>query len=154
MNKRVTKSYDREPPGYGTACSRNSDCQNVVLQLECIHSICVCLDGYVPLGKYICYNTRGEGKQLLRNLFEIIAIVFKDKSAVEDSTRISTITSKTSTGHPINNEVIKSLGKIGNTCVNDYFCRRTVSQSHCYNGKCACTDGYISIDQYTCAKSN
>lgn len=49
---------------------------------------------------------------------------------------------------------MKSLGKIGNSCTNDYFCRRAVSQSHCYNGKCTCVDGYTSIDQYTCMKSN
>ena len=49
---------------------------------------------------------------------------------------------------------MKSLGKIGNSCTNDYFCRRAVLQSHCYNGKCTCFDGYRSIDQYTCMKSN
>jgi hypothetical protein len=55
--------------------------------------------------------------------------------------------------YPVNNEVIKSLGKLGNTCTNDYFCRRAVFESHCYNGKCTCIDGYISTDQYTCMKS-
>ncbi len=62
--------------------------------------------------------------------------------------------SRTSTLQPIHNQVIKSIGKIGNTCTNDYFCRRTISESHCYNGKCTCTEGYIAMDQYTCMKSN
>jgi hypothetical protein len=64
------------------------------------------------------------------------------------------ISSTTITDQPIINEVMKSLGKIGNSCTNDYFCRRTVPQSHCYNGKCTCIDGYISMDQYSCMKSN
>lgn len=60
----------------------------------------------------------------------------------------------TSTERFFANEVMKSLGKIGNSCTNDYFCRRAVPQSHCYNGKCTCSDGYISIDQYTCMRGN
>lgn len=51
------------------------------------------------------------------------------------------------------NQPLRSIGKIGNSCTNDYFCRRAVYQSHCYNGKCACIDGYIPIDLYTCIKS-
>ncbi len=62
--------------------------------------------------------------------------------------------STTSIYNPIGNDALQSLGKIGNSCTNDYFCRRAVSQSHCYNGKCACFNGYTSIDQYTCMKSN
>jgi hypothetical protein len=67
---------------------------------------------------------------------------------------MSIMPSTTTIDHPINNEVMKSLGKIGNSCTNDYFCRRAVSQSHCYNGKCSCIDGYTSTDQYSCMKSN
>jgi len=73
---------------------------------------------------------------------------------MESSTTLSIPFSTTSTPHPVNNAVIKSLGKIGNTCTSDYFCRRTISQSHCYNGKCTCIDGYTTVDQYTCMKSN
>jgi hypothetical protein len=72
---------------------------------------------------------------------------------VSSSTIISTLFSTTSKHYPIDNEVIKSLGKIGNTCTNDYFCRRAVYQSHCYNGKCTCIEGYTSKDQYTCVNS-
>ncbi|CAF0868953.1 unnamed protein product [Rotaria sordida] len=130
LNIRVTKSYQEPSSGYGSTCSKNIDCHQTSFHLECIQGICVCLEGYVLLGKNVCYNTRGQG----------------------DSTEISTPFSTTSTNHPVNNEVIKSLGKIGNTCINDYFCRQAVSQSHCYNGKCACVDGYIPIDQYSCIK--
>jgi hypothetical protein len=61
---RVTKSYENEPPGYGSLCSTNSDCQHTTTYLECLHGICVCLEGYVPLGKYLCFNIRGEGNSL------------------------------------------------------------------------------------------
>ncbi|CAF2931482.1 unnamed protein product [Rotaria sp. Silwood2] len=133
LNIRVTKSYQNTPSGYGSMCSTNIDCQQISFHLECIQGVCVCLEGYVPLGTYLCYNTRRQGI-----------------STIGTSTGIPTLFSTTSIQHLINNEVIKSLGKIGNTCINDYFCRRTVSYSHCYNGKCACVDGYIPIDQYTC----
>ncbi|CAF0715844.1 unnamed protein product [Adineta steineri] len=129
--KQVTKSYENEPLGYGSVCSINSDCQHNTMYLECLHGTCVCLDGYVPLGKHLCFSMRGQ----------------------ESSTIINLLSSTTSTHYPINNEVIKSLGKLGNTCTNDYFCRRTVSQSHCYNGQCTCMNGFIPIDQYTCMQN-
>ncbi len=50
--------------------------------------------------------------------------------------------------------MIESFSKIGSTCRNDYYCRRSISQSHCYNGKCSCIDGYKSLDFVTCVKSN
>jgi hypothetical protein len=52
-----------EPPGYGSLCSKNTDCQHSTVQLECLHGTCVCLEGYVPLGKYLCYNIHGHGKE-------------------------------------------------------------------------------------------
>ncbi len=55
---------------------------------------------------------------------------------------------------PPDDEMIKSLGKLGNLCTDDYYCRRSVSQSHCYNGKCSCIDGYISLDLYSCIQGN
>jgi hypothetical protein len=61
---RVTKSYENEPLGYGSVCSTNSDCQHTTSYLECLHGICVCLEGYVPLGKHLCFNIRGEGNSL------------------------------------------------------------------------------------------
>jgi hypothetical protein len=47
--------------------------------------------------------------------------------------------------------MVKSLG---NTCTDDYYCRQSVSQSHCYNGKCSCINGYISLDFINCIQSN
>jgi len=61
---RVTKSYENEPLGYGSVCSTNSDCRHTTSYLECLHGICVCLEGYVPLGKHLCFNIRGEGNSL------------------------------------------------------------------------------------------
>ncbi|CAF0982201.1 unnamed protein product [Rotaria magnacalcarata] len=127
---RISKATPNEPLGFGSTCSTAIDCQQISMHLECIHEVCVCLEGYVPLGKYLCYNIRGP----------------------EDSTRTSTLSITPSTINSISNDVLKTLGKIGNSCFNDYFCRRTISESHCYNGKCACIDGYRSIDQYTCMK--
>ncbi len=57
-----------EPPGYGSLCSKNTDCQHSTVQLECLHGTCVCLEGYVPLGKYLCYNIHGHGKECRRNI--------------------------------------------------------------------------------------
>ena len=72
---------------------------------------------------------------------------------VDVVTSSSTISIVSTTLPPINNEVIKSLGKLGNSCTDDYFCRRAVPQSHCYNGECACIDGFIPLDLYTCIRS-
>jgi hypothetical protein len=55
------------------------------------------------------------------------------------------------TSEPSNDELIQTLG---NTCTYDYYCRQSVSQSRCYNGKCICMDGYISIDLQTCIEGN
>ena len=74
-------------------------------------------------------------------------------SYIERSAIMSSSSSTIRTNSLVNNDVIRSLGKIGNTCINDYFCRRTVPESHCYNGECACRNGYIPIDRYTCMKS-
>ncbi len=61
----VTKSTEIEEfPGYGSKCSTNNDCQHSTVQLECLRETCVCLEGYVPLGKYLCYNIRGQGKEV------------------------------------------------------------------------------------------
>jgi hypothetical protein len=57
-----------ESPGYGSLCSTNNDCQHTTIQLECLSGTCVCLEGYVPLGKYLCYNIRGQGKIFSRIL--------------------------------------------------------------------------------------
>src|SRR5689334_4818108 len=78
-NARVPKATEVEPPGYGSVCSANSDCQHNTAQLECIHGTCVCLEGYVPLGKYLCYNVGGHGKSfvcscdrsMVRNDFQV-----------------------------------------------------------------------------------
>lgn len=67
---RVIKSSDtEEPPGYGSICLKNNDCQHYTVQLECLRGTCVCLEGYVPLGKYLCYDIRGQGREFLRNIF-------------------------------------------------------------------------------------
>jgi len=58
----ATSTYRSDSPGFGSACLTDRDCQQTGVHLECIRGTCVCFDGYVPLGKYICYNTRGEGK--------------------------------------------------------------------------------------------
>ncbi len=59
----VTNSYDNGPSGYGSICSINSDCQQATVHLQCNQGICICLDGYVPLGKYLCYNIHGQSKK-------------------------------------------------------------------------------------------
>ena len=59
----------------------------------------------------------------------------------------------TATRYVIHREVIKPLGKIDEPCTTDYFCRRAVFQSHCFNGKCACVEGYIAMDLYSCVRS-
>lgn len=48
--------------GYGSLCTTNDDCQYLTVQLECFRGTCVCLEGYVPLGKYLCYDIRGQGR--------------------------------------------------------------------------------------------
>ncbi len=60
----ATNTYDNGPPGYGSVCSIDSDCQQATSHLQCNQRICVCLDGYVPLGKYLCYNIHGQGKTI------------------------------------------------------------------------------------------
>ncbi|CAF2403448.1 unnamed protein product [Rotaria sp. Silwood2] len=133
-NTRIIKTSEiEEPPGYGSMCLTTKDCQHSTAQLECFRGTCVCLEGYVPLGKYLCYNIRTQ-----------------DASIIESSTFPSTLSITTSTFNRPNNAFVKSLGKLGNTCTNDYYCRRSVSHSHCYNGKCSCINGYISVDSYTC----
>jgi len=72
----VTDSYDDEPSGYGSACSVDRDCQHTTTHLECLHGTCVCLQGYVPLGKYLCYNIRGQGNKF-EEIYTIIGIYFK-----------------------------------------------------------------------------
>jgi hypothetical protein len=64
-NTRLTNSNEDEPPGYGSMCSTNRECQHSTIHLECLHGTCLCSEGYVPLGKYLCYNIRGQG-----NIFE------------------------------------------------------------------------------------
>jgi hypothetical protein len=64
----VTTSYDNGPPGYGSICSTNSDCQQATTHLQCNQGLCACLDGYVPLGKYLCYNILGQSKNFSRDL--------------------------------------------------------------------------------------
>ncbi|CAF4145125.1 unnamed protein product [Adineta steineri] len=135
-NTRIIKSSDKEdPPGYGSICLTNRDCQHSTVRLECLRGTCVCLDGYVPLGKYLCYNILGEGEPVIEDLIWT--------SSLPTTTFISDIR---------DDELIKSLGKLGATCTDDYYCRQSVSQSHCYNGKCSCMDNYISLDSYTCTE--
>ncbi len=63
-NTQVIKSSNAdEPSGYGSLCLTNHDCQHSTVQLECLRGTCVCLEGYVPLGKYLCYNIRGQGRE-------------------------------------------------------------------------------------------
>jgi hypothetical protein len=64
------------PAGYGSACLANNDCRNVTADLECLHGTCVCLDGYVPLGKYLCYNIRTQGNRFY-DTYTMIRIFFK-----------------------------------------------------------------------------
>lgn len=54
---------ENEPAGYGSICSINSDCQHVTNHLECFRGTCICLEGSVPLGKYICFNINGQGNK-------------------------------------------------------------------------------------------
>ncbi|CAF1615677.1 unnamed protein product [Adineta ricciae] len=134
-NKRVGNLVESEPLGFGSACSIDRDCQRMTTYLECIHGTCICKAGHVPLGKYLCFNLNSHGLPVI-DTTPIVAIPL----------------SSTSPDYPVKNEVIKSLGKLGNSCTNDYFCRRTVPQSHCYNGHCTCLEDFISMDQYTCMK--
>ncbi|CAF0793267.1 unnamed protein product [Adineta ricciae] len=135
-NTRRVKSYDREePPGYGSICVTNKDCQHSTVQLECLRGSCVCLEGYVPLGKYLCYNIRGGGAPII-------------ESTTIDSLLTTTIPIIDSSA----DEIVRSLGKLGTTCTNDYYCRQSVTHSHCYNGQCSCIEGYISFDLYTCSQ--
>ena len=62
----VTNSIDNDPPGYGSACSRNNECQQATNHLRCFQEKCTCFDGYVPLGKYLCYNLRGQSNSFER----------------------------------------------------------------------------------------
>ena len=155
-NRQVTKSSAaKKSPGYGSVCLTHADCQHSTVQLECYRGACVCLEGYVPLGKYLCYNIHGRSNEFLGDVaIFLISIICLDAPIIESSTYSSTPTTMTSTFNPPNNEFLKSLGKLGNPCTNDYYCRRSVSQSHCYNGRCSCIVEYISIDPYTCIKGN
>ncbi|CAF3317159.1 unnamed protein product [Rotaria socialis] len=136
-NAQITQSSPiEELPGYGSMCLKNQDCQHTTVLLECFHHTCVCLEGYVPLGKYLCYNIHGQ-----------------DAPFIESSSSTSTLSTTTLSLHSPDDEMAKFLGKIGNTCTNDYYCRRSVTRSHCYNGICSCMDGYMSLDAYTCTES-
>lgn len=67
-NTRLIKSAEKdEPPGYGSICLTSKDCQHSTTQLECLRGSCVCLEGHVPLGKYLCYNVRGGGTGICMN---------------------------------------------------------------------------------------
>lgn len=57
----MTEPSESDPPGYGSMCSTNGDCQQATNHLQCYQGKCVCLDGYVPLGKYLCYNLHKQG---------------------------------------------------------------------------------------------
>jgi hypothetical protein len=70
VSSNTQSTETEEPPGYGSLCSTTSDCQHSTVQLECFRGTCVCLEGYVPLGKYLCYNIRGQGKAFL-NVFHL-----------------------------------------------------------------------------------
>ncbi len=72
----MTNSHDNEIPGYGSTCLINSDCQYTTAHLECFRGTCVCLEGYVPLGKYLCYNLRGQSKQF-QKIYPMIEIYFQ-----------------------------------------------------------------------------
>ncbi|UJR20734.1 hypothetical protein I4U23_023853 [Adineta vaga] len=134
--RRIKPIDSEEPPGYGSICVTNKECQHSTVQLECLRGSCVCLEGYVPLGKYLCYNLRGGGVPI-----------------IESSTiRSSFLTTTVPVLDPSEDEVVRSLGQLGTTCTNDYYCRQSVSHSHCYNGQCSCVEGYISFDLYTCVE--
>lgn len=72
----VTNSYDNEPAGYGSVCSTNSECQQNTNHLRCLRGTCVCLEGYVPLGKYLCYHIRAPSNEF-REIYIIIEIYFQ-----------------------------------------------------------------------------
>lgn len=76
-------------------------------------------------------------------------ISFEHSFSEEVPTETSTWTESTTADHPVS-QVEKDLGRLGNTCTTDYYCRRLVTQSHCYNGKCTCLDGFIASDSFTC----
>lgn len=152
---RLSKSYQNELLGFGSACLTTMQCQQTSMHLECVHGMCICIKGYVPLGKYLCYNIGTQGNIFERKCYNRKDVrISKNFSCIVDPITVSTVSSTTAINKLVNNDALKPLGKIGNSCFNDYFCRRTVSESHCYNGRCACIEGYISIDQYTCMKGN
>lgn len=74
-NIQVTNSPENEPAGYGSVCSISRDCQQAAIHLECLHGICVCSEGYVPLGKYLCYNIHGQGNKF-KETYTIIWDIF------------------------------------------------------------------------------
>ena len=67
MNIRLIQSYaNNEPSSYGSLCLTHRDCQYFTMSLECFHGMCICRDGYLPLGKYLCHNIREQGKRFER----------------------------------------------------------------------------------------
>ena len=150
-NKQIARSVEVDPPGYGSICASSDDCQHPIVHLECTRGSCACLDGYVPLGKYLCYSVDGHGRVMRRSsviyfsgvLFE--GEVLNETATATDSTTLATFKQTAS-------ETDKDLGRLGKTCTTDYYCRRIVAQSHCYNGKCACLDGFVASDSLTCVQ--
>lgn len=155
---------DEEMPGYGSLCTTTRDCRNPTVDLQCIRGSCACLEGSVPLGKYLCYSFEGNSKcvmnrYLIRNNTPWSKLCFLDDDDDDDdddngadktTTEIPTV----STSNPKGSKIIKDLGHLGHHCTTDYYCRQAVAQSHCHNGKCACIDGFFSSDSVTCVESN
>ena len=59
----MTKSLGDESGGYSSPCSTDDECQHITKQLVCFNETCLCLEGYVPLGRHLCYDTRGSGNR-------------------------------------------------------------------------------------------
>jgi hypothetical protein len=82
----------------------------------------------------------------VKNVEEIFLtknILYSDAPIIESSTLSTKI-------NPPNNDMVKSLVT---ACTNDYDCQQFVSKSRCSNGKCSCSDGYLSLDHETCIES-
>lgn len=67
-NNQVVRSVEVDPPGYGSICTRSDDCRHPIVRLDCVRGSCACLEGYVPLGKYLCYSIDGHGSGKRRSL--------------------------------------------------------------------------------------